>query len=98
MTQTIKNLILTAFQLLQELRPLLLAVITPLLKQAEPRLLKLFIRDLDSSDGLANHHLLHQGIEQIESVEQSPTLSTDCTPQLWNNRPAIHMPKATAGH
>ena len=41
MTQTIKNLVLTAFQLLEELWPLLQAVVTPLLKQAESGLLKL---------------------------------------------------------
>ena len=46
------------------------------------------------SDRLTDHHLLHQGLEQIEASEQSPTLNADRSLQLRNHRSAIHSPKA----
>ena len=74
---------------------MLRAVVTTLLKQAKPCLIKLVLGNSNSPGRLADHHLLHQGIEQVEPAEQPTAFSTNCSPQLRNHRSAIHKSTAT---
>ena len=57
-------------------------------------LLQLLLRDLDPGDRLTDHHLFHQGLEEAEASEKSPTLNADRSRQLRNHRSAIHVPDA----
>jgi hypothetical protein len=92
--KALKNLVFAAAQHLQQIRPLSQPIEPTLLEQAEPSLLQLLFGNHDVRNRLAGHHLLHQGLEQVEAIEQGQTLSTDCSLQLRNNCSAIHKPDA----